>query len=103
MIYRGKRLAVVSMLAACTSLYGQSPISGPLNLNQRNVAAGRLSADLGATFASGARRITSSRRNSRRLPLAIRWRISRSYKWKRRSSTGLEQSRTTFRRSARRS
>jgi outer membrane protein TolC len=59
MIHRRKQLAVVWVLAAGTSGYCQSPISGPLNLNQRNVAAGRLSSDSGATLASsGPRRIT---------------------------------------------
>jgi outer membrane protein TolC len=59
MIRGRKQLAAVWMLAACTSLYGQSPMGGPLNFNQRDMAAGSLSADSGATFASGgARRIT---------------------------------------------
>jgi outer membrane protein TolC len=59
MIDRRKQLAVVWVLAACTSLYCQSPMGGPPNLNQRDMAAGSLPADSGATFASsGPRRIT---------------------------------------------
>lgn len=59
MIHRRKQLAAVWVLAACTSVYCQSPMGGPLNLNRRDMAAARLPADSGATSAiGGPRRIT---------------------------------------------
>src|SRR5260370_32284925 len=59
MIHYRKQLAAVCVLAACASVYCQSPVSRPPDLDQRRASADGLHADLEATFTSGAaRRIT---------------------------------------------